>query len=83
MFSSAVSPLEPGTEGSSPARRRGRPLTDRRGWLGAMMIAPAVLYIVLIVGMPFVLALYYSVSDITAGSRALNFVGLKNFADVI
>jgi multiple sugar transport system permease protein len=33
--------------------------------------------------MPFVLALYYSVSDITAGSRTLNFVGLRNFADVI
>jgi multiple sugar transport system permease protein len=47
------------------------------------MIAPAVLYIVLIVGMPFVLALYYSVSDITAGSRTLNFVGLKNFADIV
>jgi multiple sugar transport system permease protein len=47
------------------------------------MIAPAVLYILLIVGMPFVLALYYSVSDITAGSRTLNFVGLKNFADIV
>jgi multiple sugar transport system permease protein len=47
------------------------------------MIGPAVLYIALIVGVPFVLALYYSVSDITAGSRSLNFVGLKNFADIV
>jgi multiple sugar transport system permease protein len=47
------------------------------------MIGPAVLYIALIVGMPFVLALYYSVSDITAGSQSLNFVGLKNFAAIV
>jgi multiple sugar transport system permease protein len=47
------------------------------------MIGPAVLYIALIVGVPFVLALYYSVSDITAGSRTLNFVGLKNFAAIV
>jgi multiple sugar transport system permease protein len=47
------------------------------------MIGPAVLYIALIVGVPFVLALYYSVSDITAGSQSLNFVGLKNFAAIV
>jgi multiple sugar transport system permease protein len=47
------------------------------------MIGPAVLYIVLIVGLPFFLALYYSVSNITMGSRTLEFVGLKNFASVI
>jgi multiple sugar transport system permease protein len=47
------------------------------------MIGPAVLYIVLLVGLPFVLALYYSVSDITMGSRTLNFVGLRNFVSVV
>jgi multiple sugar transport system permease protein len=65
------------------ARRNRRPLADRPGWLGTFMIAPAVLYIVLIVGMPFVLALYYSMTDITAGSRSLNFVGLRNFAAIV
>jgi multiple sugar transport system permease protein len=75
--------LERKTGVDSAGRRRRRRLTDRPGWLGALMIAPAVLYIALIVGMPFVLALYYSVSDITAGSRTLNFVGLKNFADIV
>jgi multiple sugar transport system permease protein len=75
--------LERETGVDSAGRRRRRRLTDRPGWLGALMIAPAVLYILLIVGMPFVLALYYSVSDITAGSRTLNFVGLKNFADIV
>lgn len=47
------------------------------------MIGPAILYIALLVGFPFFLALYYSVSDITVGSRSLNFVGLKNFASII
>jgi multiple sugar transport system permease protein len=47
------------------------------------MIGPAVLYIVLLVGLPFVLALYYGVSDISMGSRTLDFVGFRNFASVM
>jgi multiple sugar transport system permease protein len=47
------------------------------------MLGPAILYIVLVVGFPFFLALYYSVSDITLGSQSLGFVGLKNFTGVI
>jgi multiple sugar transport system permease protein len=78
-----VSILARETAAGPVARRRGRRLADRPGWLGALMIGPAVLYIVLIVGGPFVLALYYSVSDITAGSRTLKFVGLRNFADIV
>ena len=56
---------------------------DRAEWLGPLMIGPAVLYIVLVLGVPFLLALYYSVSDISMGSRTLNFVGLKNFVSVV
>jgi len=62
--------------------RLGR-ILDSEKWLGWLMIGPAILYIVLLVGFPFFLALYYSVSDITIGSRSLNFVGLKNFAGII
>lgn len=58
-------------------------IRDREEWLGPLMLGPAVLYIVLLVGFPFFLALYYSVSDITLGSRSLGFVGLKNFTSVI
>src|SRR5438445_814163 len=58
-------------------------LLDRPEWLGPLMIGPAVPYIVLVVGLPFLLALYYSVSDITMGSRTLGFVGLKNFVSVV
>jgi len=62
---------------------RFRFLLDRKDWLGPFLIGPAVLYIVLLIGFPFFLALYYSVSDITIGSRSLEFVGLRNFASVI
>jgi multiple sugar transport system permease protein len=58
-------------------------LLDRPEWLGPLMIAPAVLYIVVLVGGPFLLALYYSVSDISMGSRTLGFVGMRNFASVV
>ncbi len=67
----------------TPERRRFRFMLDREEWLGPLMIGPAVLYIILIVGLPFFLALYYSVSNITMGNRTLEFVGLKNFASVI
>lgn len=58
-------------------------LLDSEKWLGRLMIAPAILYIVLLVGFPFCLALSYSLSDITLGSRSMQFVGLKNFKAVV
>src|SRR5256712_3191374 len=76
--------LEGDARGAAEARAgRLSFLLDRREWLGPLMIGPAVLYIVLVVGLPFFLALYYSVSDITMGSRTLGFVGLKNFVSVV
>jgi multiple sugar transport system permease protein len=69
-------------EGRADGRRL-RFLLDREEWLGPLLIGPAVLYIVLLIGFPFFLALYYSVSNITMGSRTLQFVGLKNFAAIV
>lgn len=59
-------------------RRVAKFLDDERR-LGRTMLAPAVLYIVLLVGFPFLLALYYSLSDATVGARELSFAGLTNF----
>lgn len=67
---------------AAPASRLGHFL-DSEKWLGWLMIGPSILYIMLLVGFPFFLALYYSVSDITVGSRSLDFVGLKNFRSII
>jgi multiple sugar transport system permease protein len=56
---------------------------DSPRWLGILMIGPAVLYIVLVVGLPFVLAILYAFSGVTMGSRTLEFVGFKNFLSVL
>jgi multiple sugar transport system permease protein len=54
-------------------------LLDNELWLGRAMIAPAIIYIVLLVGFPFLLALIYSVTNVTVGSVDVKFVGLHNF----
>lgn len=67
----------------SSARRGGLRLADRAEWLGALMLTPALLYVVVLVGIPFVLALVLSLSAATAGSLSFSFVGLQNFARII
>lgn len=56
---------------------------DREQVLAPLLIAPAVLYIVVLVGGPFFLAIYYSLSNATTGSQSLHFVGLNNFQAVL
>jgi multiple sugar transport system permease protein len=51
--------------------------------LGAAMFAPAALYILLLIGAPFVLALYYAFSDARIGTTDLHFVGLENFRSIL
>ena len=58
-------------------------LMDSEQWLGRTMIGPAVVYIVLLVGFPFVLALIYSVSNVTVGSASMKFVGLHNYRAIM
>jgi multiple sugar transport system permease protein len=64
-----------------PAPRRF--LLDRPEVLGPLFIAPAILYVLLLVALPFLVALYYSVSAYTIFDPSYRFVGLKNFWDVI
>jgi multiple sugar transport system permease protein len=52
---------------------------DREGPLAALMIAPAILYIVAMIGFPFALSILYSLSDATTGNPHLHLVGLRNF----
>lgn len=51
----------------------------REHFLGPLMLAPAVLYIVLLVGGPLLFAIYLSMSNATTGSQTLDFVGPANF----
>ena len=58
-------------------------VVDDEKRLGRVMLAPAISYILLLVGVPFLLALFYSVSDVTVGNRDLHFVGLENFTNAL
>jgi multiple sugar transport system permease protein len=58
-------------------------ILDRRDVLGAIFVAPAILYVLLLVGVPFLMAVYYSVSAYTIYDPSWKFVGLANFIDVI
>jgi multiple sugar transport system permease protein len=54
---------------------------DRDGLLGGLMLAPALLYVAALVGVPFFLAIALSLSDATVGDPAIHhFEGLRNFA---
>src|SRR5918996_1619723 len=63
--------------------RQGRYWLDRESVLGPVLLLPAVIYILALVGVPLVLAVLYSLSDVTIGDQSIDFVGLKNFRDVL
>ncbi len=60
--------------------RRGADVFESRRVLAAALIAPAVIFILLLVGLPFFLAIYLSFTDATAGSLSGHWVGFANFA---
>jgi multiple sugar transport system permease protein len=51
----------------------------RRLGLGYTLLAPAVLYVLLLVGVPFLFSLYLALSDANVGDPVAEFVGLENF----
>src|SRR5215467_11051169 len=51
--------------------------------LGFAMFSPAVLYILLLIGAPFLLAIFYAFSDARIGNTSLHFVGLENFRSIL
>ena len=58
-------------------------ILDRREVLETILIAPAIIYVLLLVGLPLLLAMYYSVSAYTIYNPTWQFVGLANFAQII
>ncbi len=71
------------------------PPPGKRGWqffrtpaarahgLGVAMFAPAVLYIVALIGVPFVMAFLYAFGDVRVGSVGYHFVGLENYRHIL
>jgi multiple sugar transport system permease protein len=56
---------------------------DRPRVLGSIFLAPAILYVLVLVGLPFLLAVYYSVSAYTVYNPSWRFVGLANFEQIV
>lgn len=52
-------------------------------WLGTAMFSPAVLYILLLIAVPFGMAVYLAFSDARIGGTQLHFVGLENFRSIM
>lgn len=71
------------TSNLARTRPRAGSILDSERWLGLLLIGPAILYIVLLVGAPFFMALYYSLSNTTTGGGTMGFVGLRNFTNVV
>lgn len=54
-------------------------LADREGPLAWLFLMPTVVYIVALVGVPFVMAIAFAFSDVAAGDWSLDFVGWAAF----
>ena len=65
-----------------PSLRR-RTLADREDWLGRLLLAPALLYVVALVGVPFALAVALAFSSARSGSLEFSWVGWRNFLAII
>jgi multiple sugar transport system permease protein len=73
------------TVAAAGGSRRGRLryVAERRGFLAALLITPAVVFIGLLVGVPLALAVYLAFTDATAGSLTGPWVGLHNFSVIL
>lgn len=79
----------PGTSLSVPVggrvgvSSRWRTPTARRYLFGYTLLAPAVLYVSLLVGVPFLFSLYLAMSDASVGAPVARFVGIENFTSAL
>src|SRR5207247_11080933 len=60
-----------------------RTFADREEVLGAVMLGPALAYVILLVGVPFVFAILLSFSNATAGSLSFGWAGLGNYVAIL
>ena len=70
------------TQQAAHASGRRGSVADREGVLARLFLLPAVVYIVLLVALPFFLAIGFAFSDVTAGDPSFDWVGLDNFSAI-
>jgi multiple sugar transport system permease protein len=56
---------------------------DNERILAPVLLLPAVIYIIALVGIPLVIAILYSLSDVSVGDQSIDFVGLRNFQQAL
>jgi multiple sugar transport system permease protein len=71
-----VAVASPRTQG-----RRWRNVFEQQRFLAALLIGPAVLFILALVGGPLILSVYLSLTDAVGGTLTGKWVGLDNFRD--
>lgn len=69
-------------DAATPRGAGRRTLADREGTLAWLFLLPAVTYIVLLVAIPFLLAIAFAFSDVTTGDPSYDWVGLANFSAI-
>ena len=65
------------------AARRRRDWFENERVLAPLLLSPAVIYIIALVGFPFVLAIIFAFSDVTTGSADLEWVGFRTFGRIL
>src|SRR6266550_254244 len=60
-----------------------RTFADREDLLGAVMLGPALAYVILLVGVPFAFAILLSFSNATAGSLSFGWAGFDNYVAIL
>jgi multiple sugar transport system permease protein len=68
---------------SSASPSWGARIADSERWLGRLLLAPAVIYIFAVVGVPFSLAVYYTFTNASISSAHASFVGFATLRRVV
>lgn len=78
---SAALAIEAPIERAAP--RWWRSVAVRRYVFGYSLLTPAILYVGLLVGVPFLFSLYLALSDASVGAPVARFVGIENFGAAV
>ncbi len=70
-----------GNVASVAHKKRG--MEQREKKLAMILIAPVVLYLILVMGLPLLWAVYTSLTDKVIGAADVRFIGLANYIDII